>query len=243
MRHRQSHMLETLRQVQVFLDTHASLVGPGIAASRHTLDDVVSQLATYATAQEGGKINSRGESAKQRVLRRALRKSHMRPIAEVAKQKLRDVPEFHAFVMPASNATSTQLVAHALAMADAATVHEHVFREVGLPEDFISQLRAAADEVTRSINDRKQHASKRTGATAGLAAEERRGRSMLKLIDALVVPRLGSDDALLREWQSAKRVPRKPGPVATTTANPLTKSESGEPHVDAAPVAHAAVVG
>jgi len=38
---------------------------------------------------------------------------------------------------------------------------------------------------------------------------------MLKLIDALVVPRLRKNDALLGEWQSARRVARKPGPVAT----------------------------
>jgi hypothetical protein len=229
-------MLDTLRQVQVFLTTHAAVIGPVIAALRHTLDDVVSQLASYATAQEGGKINSRGETAKQRVLRRALRKTHMRPVAEVAKQKLRDVPEFHAFVMPPSKATSTQLVAHALAMAEAATKHEQVFRAIGLPEDFIARLRAAADEVTRSIDDRKQHAGKRSGATAGLAAEESRGRSVLKLIDALVVPLLGSDDALVREWQSAKRVPKKPGPVATAIAYTSNVGAPVATHGNAVPV-------
>ena len=213
MRHRQSHVLETLRQAQVFLDDNAAVVGPAVAASRRNLDDVVTQLTTFAAAQEGGNIYSRGETAKQRTLRGALRRDHMRPIAEVAKQKLRDVPEFHSLVMPPTNATSVQLVARATAMADAAQVHEQVFMEVGMPDDFVASLRSLAAEVAQSIDDRKQHASKRSGATAGLAAEEKRGRNMLKLIDALVVPRLRNNDALVAEWRSAKRVPKKPGVV------------------------------
>jgi hypothetical protein len=48
---------------------------------------------------------------------------------------------------------------------------------------------------------------------------------MLRLIDAIVVPRLGSNDALLAEWRSAKRVSRKLGPVAgTIVAAPPTAS-------------------
>jgi hypothetical protein len=197
----------------MFLDAQAAVVGPAVAASRRNLDDVVTQLTAFAAAQASGNINSRGETAKQRTLRRALRRDHMRPIAEVAKQQLRDVPEFHALVMPADGTTSAQLVARATAMADAAQVHEQVFTEVGMPEEFIPSLRSLAAEVAQSIDDRKQHASKRSGATAGLAAEEKRGRSMLKLIDALVVPRLRNNDALVAEWRSAKRVPKKPGVV------------------------------
>ena len=132
MNNQQSHVLETLRQVQVFLDANAAAVGP--------------------------------------------RQNHMRPIAGVAKQKLRDVPEFHALTMPPSNATSAQLVARASAMADAAQSYDQVFTAVGLPDDFIPWLRSTADDVSKSIDDRKQHTGKRSGATAGLSAEEKRGR-------------------------------------------------------------------
>ncbi|MDB4874449.1 MAG: hypothetical protein JWM41_895 [Gemmatimonadetes bacterium] len=220
MRNRQSHVVDTLRQVQVFLDTNAGIVGPTIASSRRSLDDVVTRLTAFAADQETSTRGSRGETARQRVLRAALRTNHMRPIAEVAKQKLRDVPEFRALTMPAANATSTQLVAAAAAMADAALAHEAVFTDVGMPDAFVASLRAAASAVSQSIDGRKQHAGKRSGATAGLAAEEKRGRSMIRLIDAIVVPRLGSNDALLAEWRSAKRVPRKTGPVGTFVAGP-----------------------
>src|SRR5215471_5669668 len=129
MNHQQGHVLETLRQVQVFLDNNAAVVGPTIASSRKSLDDVVAQLSAHATVQESGNIASRGETARQRVLRSSLRRDHMRPIAEVAKQKLRDVPEFGALTMPSVNASSARLVARALAMADAAQKHEQVFKD------------------------------------------------------------------------------------------------------------------
>jgi hypothetical protein len=229
MNRQQSHVLETLRQVQVFLDTNAAVVGPTIASSRRSLDDVVAQLTSHSTAQESGNIASRGETARQRTLRSNLRQNHMRPIAEVAKQKLRDVPEFHSLTMPPSNATSAQLVARASAMADAAQSYEQVFTAVGLPDDFIPTLRSTAGDVSKSIDDRKQHAGKRSGATAGLQAEEKRGRSMLRLMDALVVPRLGSNDALLAEWKSAKRVTRKPGPAAGTVVPAPATTTSVQP--------------
>jgi hypothetical protein len=74
----------------------------------------------------------------------------MRPIAEVAKQKLCDVPEFHALTMPPANAMSAQLMAGASAMADAAQSHEQVFTDVGLPDDFVMDLRSTADDVANS---------------------------------------------------------------------------------------------
>jgi hypothetical protein len=40
MKHQQCHVLETLRQVQVVLDTNAVVVGPTIASSRRSLDDI-----------------------------------------------------------------------------------------------------------------------------------------------------------------------------------------------------------
>jgi hypothetical protein len=226
MKKAQSNVVETLRQMGTFADANVGILGPGIAASRRNVGDVVSQLTAYAVSQESGKIASRGATARQQVLRAALRMDHMRAIAGIARLKLRDVPEFHALVMPPKNASSAQLVASATAMADAAVLHEDVFKDVGMPDDFVSSLRSAAVEVAQSIDARKVHGSKRSGATAGLAAEERRGRSLIRLMDALITPRLKSNDALLAEWKSAKKVRRKPGPTATVVGGGATVAAS-----------------
>lgn len=225
MRNRQSRILDTLRHVQGYLDDHAATIGPSIAPSRRSLDGVEGELNGLAEAQASGTRNTWGETNKQRALRAALRMTHMRPIAEVARQKLSDVPEFSALTMPPLGATSTQLVTHATAMRDAAAVHEQVFRDMGLPDDFLAAFKAAADALTASVDRRNDEAGRRAGATAGLSALEKRAASVIRLLDAIVRPKLGSDAALIREWEAAKRIPRKRGganDAAQTPTSPAT---------------------
>lgn len=213
MKNRQSRVLDTVHRVQRFLDDHADVIGPSIASARQSIDSVDGNLSGYAQLQSFGTTGSRGETNRQRALRAALRYDHIRPIAEVARQKLREVPEFSSLGMPRPNATSTQLVTFADAMAAAAAPHEQVFKEVGLPDDFIASLKAAAGVLAASVAQRSDHTDRRVGATAGLAAEEKRAASMIRLLDAIVRPKLGANDALLREWKSAKRVPLKSVPA------------------------------
>src|SRR5437870_11664073 len=111
MRSKQGSVLETLRRTQGFLDAHAPLLDEvNKSSSRRKLDDVAAQLAAHAVNQDGGSRGSKGETAKQRTLRLALRFNHMRPIAAVAKERLRDVPEFEALQMPPSNVVGQKLV-------------------------------------------------------------------------------------------------------------------------------------
>ena len=232
MRTRQSLVLDTARHVQGFLDDNAARIGPSIASSRRNLDDVVAQLTTLSVAQSSGQIASRGATARQRSLRATLRSNHMKPIAEVAKQTLKDVPEFHSLTMPPRRFGATQLVHAATAMADAAELHEAVFTDVGLPDDFIVQLHAAAGAVTTSLDGRQQQVAQTTGATAGLKAQESRARSLFKLINAIVVPKLGSNAVLLAQWKSTKAISQKttsaivpPSTVPQNTpASPATRT-------------------
>jgi hypothetical protein len=224
MRTRQSLVLETARHVQSFLDDNAALIGPSIASSRRNLDDVVAQLTTLAVTQSTSKIAGEGATARQKSLRTSLRANHMKPIAEVAKQQLRDVPEFASLTMPVKKLGATQLVAAATAMASAAQPHEAVFTQVGLPDDFLDQLHTAADAVSASITGRQQVHADATGATAGLKAQESRARSLFKLINALVTPKLGSNAVLLAKWKSTKAISSKSTSaiVPSTTASSTT---------------------
>ena len=221
MRARQGSVLETLRRVQGFLDANDGLFGAlNKSGARTTLDRAIAQLTSHAVDQDAGRVNSKGETARQRALRLSLRQAHMRAIAAVARAKLRDVPEFQALELPDARMTSARLIAAAGSMAEAATKHEQVFVDAGLPSDFIAALLGAADAVKGSIDGRAQNRGRRVGATAGLAAEEKQGRNVVKVLDALVVPALGTNDSLIAEWRSLKRVsPRStPTPVAPTTS-------------------------
>lgn len=232
MQSRQGQLIDTARHVQAFLDENAAIIGPTIAASRSNLDDAVAQLNVMAVTQSGSKIQSKGATARQKSLRRTLRTIFMKPIADVAKLKLGDVPEMGALVMPAKQLGSTQLVAAAHGMANAAQLHQPVFADVGLPDDFITALRGAADAVTTSLDTRQVQVGLRTSATVGIVDQEKRVRSLFKLINALVVPKLGNNVVLLSKWKATKAiapssVTQVPAPPAATT--PPVSAQAASP--------------
>jgi hypothetical protein len=214
MKYRQGRVLEALRSVQVFLDKNAEVLDPiNKSGARKNVDEVAAELQAHAVQQDGGRRKAIGETANQRELRLALRFA-MRPIAEVAAARLREAPQFAALRLPSHRLKGMAMVAAAHAMADAATPH------TGLPAEFIAELRQAADALSGSYDQRRDGQTARAGATRGLEDAERRGRQALRILDALVVPVLGLDDALLRAWRSARRIQGKPGPVQEPDREP-----------------------
>jgi hypothetical protein len=224
MRGEVTRVLGALRSSQGFLDDHAVLLDEvNKSGARKTLDDVATQLTAHAVNQDAGHRQSQGETANQQALRAALRLGNMKPIAEVAKMKLRDVPNFKALTLPRSNMRGARLVATAGAMADAASGYVQVFVDAGLPADFLAQLRNAAEGLSKSLAERAQNQRLRAGATEGLRAQAKRGRSVLRLLDGLVVPKLGTDDRLLAEWRGARKVHKQPGRVGSAAQAPVAE--------------------
>lgn len=222
MRNEQIAVLASLRRSQQFLDAHVDVLDAVNKSSRKQLDDVVTQLSDLSVAQESGTRASKGETARQRSLLLALRRNYMTPVAELAKLKLREVPEFAALMLPPSDSTAQRVVAAAYSMADAAGAHADILIGDGLPATFADDLRSAAAAVSDSLSDRGEHQGRRVGATAGLIAEDKRGRAMLRVLNALVMARIGSDPQLVAEWGSAKVVRRKPGPAAGSRPTDVT---------------------
>lgn len=213
MKYRQGRVLEALRSAQVFLDKHGEVLDTiNKSGARKNLDAVAAELQGHAVQQDGGKRKAAGETANQRELRLALRFA-MRPIAEAAGAGLRETPQFAALRVPSYRLKGMAMVAAAHAMADAATPHTAIMVEAGLPTEFIEQLRRAADALSGSYDDRRGSQTASMGATQGLKEAERRGRAVLRILDALVVPVLGHDESLLTAWRSARRIQQKPGPV------------------------------
>jgi len=215
----QASVLETLRAVQAFLDEKKADVAPvNDSGARKSLDDLVAQLTAQAVDQKAGRANGRGETARQTRLREDLRLGHMKPIAAIAKAHLRDVPEMHAFSLPASNIATTRIVALAGAMAEAADRHKDVLIAGGLPENFITQLNEASAALTASLTGRTQSFGRSAGATARLSQLSSQARATLRILDALVVPKLRLNDGLLREWRAVKMIQKKRGPVQGSAA-------------------------
>jgi hypothetical protein len=236
MKHRQTRVLDSLRGTQGFLDDNNTLLAAiNKSGARRTLDDVVTQLSTHAVNQDAGTRMSQGETANQKSLRHTLRFNHMKPIADVARMHLREVPNFIALTRPRNNVSAAHLIAAASGMADAAAPYAEVFVDAGLAADFLEQLRQAADDMRRSLDDRAQHVQKRVGATEGLKAAEKRGTGILRLLDGLVIPKLGTNDPLLAQWKAARKIYARPGPVGgggNSAGATLASSSMAETAVD-----------
>src|SRR6185437_14441931 len=149
---------------------------------RAILDDVVTTLSAHAVTQTTTKRMSAAVVAKERVLRNALKLNHMRPIVAVAAAQLRQVPEFLALKMPPVNSTSRALIAWAGAMATAAGNYQKTFVDAGLPESFLTDIKAAADTLNTAITSRGATKAALRGASAGLDAEATRGRQAVKVL-------------------------------------------------------------
>jgi len=233
MRYQQNAVLTSLRAQQFFDDNSAKLGAINPTAVKE-LGAVIEELSTLAVSQDSGARGSKGETARNRSLRVALREDHMAPIAAVAKYKLPTVPEFTALTLPPATLSAQSLVASATAMADAATPHLQTFVDNGLSTTFLDDLRAAANAVNDSIVKRGDLQGRRNGATAGLIATEKRGRAILRVLNALVLAQVRDDAQLRRQWTTARAVQQKPGrsvnaqPVASTGSQSApTQPEQG----------------
>jgi hypothetical protein len=223
----QGLVFETLLRIQRFLDDDtATFDAVNHSDARTRLDDTVAQMGSHAVAQAGGHRTSQGETARQRQLRLALRTDHLRPIAVIASQKLRDQPEdFTKLRMPRAQLKGPRLTAAARDMANAAEKYTELFVKEGLAPDFVAQLRAAADILDESIKTRGQSLVQRAGATTGLKAQTARARAVIRQLDALVRPKLGTNEEKLRTWEVASHIKRQRTPQgAPTAAGPSTAS-------------------
>jgi hypothetical protein len=221
MRKRQNAVLEALlRALQFLIENAALLTGVDFSAARQRLDAVIASFTTHAFDQDVGVRGAKGETAKQRQLRVKLRQQQMEPIALIARRNLRDVPEFAALQMPKPSVKGQAFLASASGMADAATIHHETLVAHGLPATFLDDFKAGVAKLASSLTNRDNSRSRRVGATKGLAVEEKNGRVVLSILDALVEQAVGSNQSLLRAWQAARLIHRGTGVTGGSAATP-----------------------
>ena len=231
MRRRENAVLSALQRAQGFFEENAgALTNAGdLTSARKRLDAIVASFTTHAVEQNVTDRDVKGETAKQRQLRETLRLEQLRPIAEIARRNLRTVPEFKALQMPRQTTVGPAFIASAKGMADAATIHKETLIERGLPADFLEQFQSALAQLDVSVSDREKSRTRRMGATKGLAFEAQEGRSVLKVLDALVRPALRGNESLLRTWEGARAIHRRPGAASTAAPTSSVTAASGTP--------------
>ena len=231
-----STVLATLQRVQRYLDAHAAVLGDGITKSgtRAILDESADALSTHAAQQSGSKRAGKATTAKARVLRAALKKNHLKPIAAVAAAELKQVPEFIAFKMPKGNAAPQVLIDAATAMGTTAVKYAQTFVTAGLPADFEARLSTAIADYKTALTNKGAAKNKQSGATAGIKAEVQRGQGAVKVLDAIIEVALAANAPLLAEWKSARKFTGKATPIPSTTVNSGSKGAVGSTTADPA---------
>jgi len=223
-------ILAALTRARRFLEENAAHLASfiDIAAARKRLDDLIASFNAQAADQRTTDRSVKGESAKQQQLREELTADIIRPIAEIARRKLHDTPEFAALKMP-RHVTGPAFVADATSMLRAATLHKDVLLERGMSSDFLEQFESSLTQLAQSASDRDQHRVQRVGATRGLTVQGQEGRSVLKVLDALLNRALRGDATLLASWESARAIHRRPSSTPATTATQAAPTPASTP--------------
>jgi hypothetical protein len=217
----QGNMLQSLRAVDAFLNENATtLAGVVNTGMRQRLADAIAQLSTHVSNQTGHTLAAEGATQKKAVLRAALLRDHMAPIARIAAADLPASPAIEPLKMPRGVPATETLAALAYGMAQAAAPYSAEFVAAGLPQDFIAQLTAATDALTSAVTDQTQSRGKRGGATAGLKNKLSAGRKIVHVLDAFVKTALQDDSSLLGNWNLVKRVQRPTGRSGPQTPAP-----------------------
>lgn len=217
---RQGTALQTLQDVQRFLELHKDKLGQvPTSGARAALDQVVADLSGHVGDQAGGNLETRGATRRYRALRGVLVYEHMKPVARIAQAELPRTPAIEPLKMPRAGVSAQRLASLAQGMAETAAQYTDVFVGQGLPADFAQKMLGARDEMLESVTVRNQSVAKRRGATQALKERLSRARRVVAVLDAMVTPALAGEPALLASWKTIKRV-RKSGGGGTSANVP-----------------------
>ena len=195
------------RRVQEFLAAHPFADAPvDLGKQRVELDAVVQQLSQDALNQEAGHRLTKAETKNQRELRRELWDKHMLPISRVARDVFGIGGVDRALKLPRKTVANEAVLAAAGAMAEAASKQENALVEHGLSKEFVAELRSATDALAKALGNRDGTMRRRVTATAAVKDQIKRGRRAVRLLNAILSPKLAADPELLAAWDNVRRV-------------------------------------
>ncbi len=199
--------LSRFQRVQQFVAQLPAAEAPAtLGAQVAELDDVITRLSSSSIDQEAGRRFVRVHSESTRNLRRSLYVDHMQPISRVAREVFGASGMHQAVRMPPASVADKSLLAAAGAMAEAAEPEREVFVKHGLVPDFIDRLKGGAKSLDVVREAKTDSGHRRITATASVRELLKRGRKAVRLLNAILQPRLAKDPELLTAWRSAKRV-------------------------------------
>jgi hypothetical protein len=236
MKQKQQRQLDALHRIRdLLLGETADLGALQESDGWRQLDDELTRLAVYTNDQGTAGRQMAGQLAREQALVLELKTRYMRPIAMLARARLRGVPDFAALAMPLARMRARQLVHAARTMASAAAPHAAALARGGFPPDMVEQLAVAADRVSAVLEERANTRVRRVTATKGIEQSLLAGREAAAMLHAVISHRRGGDPVFLAAWHTALRVVEKPGlprgagGISTPAAAPMSVMAASAP--------------
>jgi hypothetical protein len=213
-KHKQS--VQVFRRIRDFLRQNVPVVAFTGSVERlvEQLTGVIERLERLAREQGARTRVAVAGTAIKRKLVVSLRREYLRPIARAAKALFpADDALLRTFAMPQVR-DYQGIIAAAESMAQNASSHRQRFVEAGFPPDFVESIQKAASDLRSGIDTRAAELGRRAASTAGLRQEYARGRDVVRVLDAMVAPRLRPVPERLAEWRTLSKFESVPSGAA-----------------------------
>jgi len=184
---------------------------PAIAPAFAELDGVIERMTVHGSRQYTQDREAKHGTERVGMLARTLRNDLVRPVALLVKtinpEAVPQAPGKGALSLPRVRDLEG-IMSAAKGFHDVALPHEERLLAAGLPKEHLRQLLAGVVALKEAIDARAQMYLQRSVSGNTVVAEAMRATTILRLIDALVLPRLRGDAGQLAAWNQARRVVR-----------------------------------
>jgi len=212
MRTRTKQGLQTLRRAHQFLAgaSFESAIGeltPHVDVLGQLVQEMSQHVAEAGHRSQAAHVATDDKRSKGEVLLR----EYLRPIARLAAILFTADPTARAGFRLPRGRNAEGLLQVADAFIEQCVEHEGRFVAGGLAPDFVQRVRSATAAYRAAITARGLVVGRRVAATAGMEHLLVKAREQLRLIDAMLAPRLTNSPEVLAEWRSVARFPRRVG--------------------------------
>jgi hypothetical protein len=166
---------------------------------------MVDRLSAHAVEQDASLRAMRASVRKAQAQARVVRGEFMRPVSQMGRALFpSDASLRRALAMPKVK-DYQGLITAGLAMADQAAEHKDRFVAAGFEENFVERFRTAVTDLRTALDITATHLGRRSAASAGMLDELARGRQLVRMLDAMVAPRLEDAPDRLAQWRTLAR--------------------------------------
>jgi hypothetical protein len=226
MQKKYQHHLIALTSAQQFLDTNNTVLGEiNATAARKLLDKATDDLRALSVSQQGAARAAQNGRQTEFKLTEALKRNFLRPIAKIANAQLPSETELGNLMVPDSHAPTMSVITVARDMANLVDAYPTVFADRG--ENLGPRLRAATDEVERSITGKIEHRTVRVKATKTIPQTVAHARRVVAALDTMVKAELNGADTMIDQWRNAVRVMNRGARNTTAPVTPVVTPVAG----------------